>query len=318
MTAFSSQPRILIVTPEAAFIPGGMRKITDVINSLKKGFTDYLTDLICALFNQGVDVHVVQPDFRRIFANLKRNKENITASGLPEGRLHLVKDRGFFYSNPIDSNPEWENIKIALAFQREVINQIVPRVQPDLIHCHHWMTGLIPAMAKELDIPCLFTVHNIHSARTSLSYIEDMGIDAAKFWENLFYEQFPTNYEETRDANPAYFLLSAVFAADFVNADSPASPMDLAEEQGVFFKKSLGQALTNKCRAGCAASFNHSVNARQYIGLYEKILQRPVTNIRSGAFRFYGGSVPHRKRPNRVLSKGKAASRRYSSVSMVG
>jgi starch synthase/alpha-amylase len=296
-----------VVTPEVAFIPGGMRKIDGDINALKKDFTDYWADLICALFNQGVDVHVAQPDYRRILSNLLQNKQNINCSGLPDARVHFAEDRVFFYSNPIDSNYEWENIKISIVFQREVINQIIPLVQPDLIHCYHWMTGLIPAVAKELSIPCLFTVNNTHSAKSSLSYIEDLGIDAAEFWKNLYYEQFPTNYEETRETNPAYFLLSGVFAARFVNTDSPTLPLDMAEDRGTLFKESLSQALTHKWRAGCAATFNHSVNAQQYIDLYERILKRPITNIKNGTFRFHGDSVPNRKRKNRALSKDKAA-----------
>ena len=72
-----------------------------------------------------------------------------------------------------------ENIKIALAFQREIINNILPHVRPDLIHCNDWMTGLIPAAARQMGIPCLFTIHNIHTVETLLDYIEDRGIDAA-------------------------------------------------------------------------------------------------------------------------------------------
>lgn len=212
-----TQSRILFVTTEVAFIPGGMRKITDNINPERKSFTDCLGNLICALFEQGVDVHVAQPDYRKIFVILSQNKQNITNSRIPSERVHLAKDRVFYYSNPIDSNHEWENIKISLAFQREVINQIVPRVQPDLIHCFHWMTGLIPAMAKELDIPCLFTVHNLYSVKSFLSDFEDIGIDSASFWQHLFYDRYPINYGETRETNPADFLLSGIFAAQFVD-----------------------------------------------------------------------------------------------------
>lgn len=291
MTPFSDPPRILVVTPEVAFIPGGMRKIGSDKNALKRDFADYLADLICALFQRGVDIHVVQPDYRKIYTNFLRVKLNLTKSELPERRIHLTEDRTFFYANPIDANDEWENIKISLAFQREIINQIVPRLQPDLIHCYHWMTGLIPAMVKELDIPCLFTIHNIHSAKSSLAYIEDMGIDAATFWQNLFFERFPTNYEETREANPIYFLLSGLLAARFVNADNPTLPMDMVEDQSAFFKKSLSYALDNKWQAGCAATFNHAVNAQQYINLYQKILKRPIIKIKSRTFQPYGDSV---------------------------
>ncbi|MBO5900197.1 MAG: glycogen/starch synthase, partial [Lentisphaeria bacterium] len=55
-----------------------------------------------------------------------------------------------------------------------------------LIHCNDWMTGLIPAAAHRMGIPCLFTVHNIHTSKALLADIEDRGIDAAPFWQNLY------------------------------------------------------------------------------------------------------------------------------------
>jgi hypothetical protein len=42
-------------------------------------------------------------------------------------------------------------MRIAMVFQREVINHIVPKARPDLIHCNDWMTALIPAMAMHLN-----------------------------------------------------------------------------------------------------------------------------------------------------------------------
>jgi hypothetical protein len=162
-----------------------------------------------------------------------------------------------------------------------------------------------------LSIPCLFTINNIHSAKSPLSYIEDQGIDAANFWDNLYYEKFPTSYEETRETNPAYFLLSGVFAAHYVLADRPTLATDMAQDSGGFFRESLHQELTRKRWEGRTATFNHSVNVQQYIGLYERILERPITNIESGTFLFQGDPVPNRKRSNRALSKGEAAQRQY-------
>ena len=68
-----------------------------------------------------------------------------------DDRLHLAEDRAFFYLRSVYSNYGSENEKIALAFQREIINNIIPHVQPDLIHCNDWMTGLIPAVARQLN-----------------------------------------------------------------------------------------------------------------------------------------------------------------------
>jgi glycogen synthase len=83
------------------------------------------------------------------------------------------------------------------------------------------MTGFVPAMAREMGIPCLFTVHNVHTVKTTLGFAEDRGIDAASFWQNIYYENMASNYEEVRDTNPVDLLTSGIFAAHFVNVVSP-------------------------------------------------------------------------------------------------
>ncbi|NQT54763.1 MAG: glycogen/starch synthase, partial [Desulfobacteraceae bacterium] len=135
---------------------------------------------------------------------------------------------------------------------REVINNIVPQVQPDLIHCNDWMTGLIPAMARQLGIPCLFTIHNIHTVKTTLAEIEDRGIDGASFWQHLFYEYFPSSYEKIRDSIPVDLLLSGIFSAHFANTVSPTFLAEMIEGRHGFVKSALQQELTNKSNAGCA------------------------------------------------------------------
>jgi type II secretory ATPase GspE/PulE/Tfp pilus assembly ATPase PilB-like protein len=75
------------------------------------------------------------------------------------------------------SSDEQDNTKSALVFQREVINNIIPFVRPDIIHCHDWMTGLIPAYARRLGIPSLFTLHNIHTDKLLLEAIEARASD---------------------------------------------------------------------------------------------------------------------------------------------
>ena len=90
--------------------------------------------LISALFNRGVDVHVALPDYRALFKEqlapfLEKEQKKIR-SVMPDDRVHLAEDRAFFYLNRVYSSYGGENTKMALAFQREVINNIVPRVQP--------------------------------------------------------------------------------------------------------------------------------------------------------------------------------------------
>ena len=97
-------------------------------------------------------------------------------------------------------------MKIALAFQREVINNVVPRVRPDLIHGNGYMTGQIPTMARQACITCLFTIHNIYSMKSLLAHIEESGIDSSYFWQHYYYERMGYDYEGTRETNPVGIL----------------------------------------------------------------------------------------------------------------
>ena len=272
MPNYPTQPRIFFVTPEVAFVPERAGNRPYYIGACSGCFGDFLAELITDLFNLGVDVHVAQPDYRKIFEMLSRNEQANPNLKLPSERVHLAEDRAFFYSNPIKSNYEWENIEISLDFQREVINQIAPRVQPDLIHCHDWMTGLIPASAKEYEMPCLFTVQNAESAKSLLSDVEDRGIDAAAFWRRLFYDRFPGDYEETRDTNPLDLLLSGILAARQVETASFLFLPNSVKGPSKFFYACLRQVLAGKYDAGCACAMagihDASVNATRDKKLY--------------------------------------------------
>jgi glycogen synthase len=56
----------------------------------------------------------------------------------------------------------------------------------------------------------------------SLAHMEHLGIDAAEFWQSLYLENYPYNYEESRNHNPVNLLNSAIFASSFVNTVSPS------------------------------------------------------------------------------------------------
>ncbi len=256
MSGHSTNPRVLIVTPEIAYLPEGMGNNSNGLNAKAGGLADVSAALISALYRQGADVHVALPDYRSIFNGhlppLVRRELRTISSSVPDERIHLARDRAFYYLNHIYSGCEYENIKNSLAFQREVINRIIPQVQPDLIHCNDWMTGLIPAMARQLGIPCLFTIHNIHTVKTTLAEIEDRGIDGASFWQQLFFEYFPAGYEKIRDSIPVDLLLSGIFSAHFANTVSPTFLAEMIEGRHGFVKNSLKRELANKKAAGCA------------------------------------------------------------------
>ena len=245
----------MIVTPEVTYLPDRMGSLANHLTAKAGGLADVSAALIKALFDQGADVHVALPDYRSIFrdhlAPFLQKELNAIRSIMPDDRIHLAQDRAFFYLNRVYSQYGGENVKLALAFQREVINNIVPRVQPDLIHCNDWMTGLIPAMARQMGIPCLFTIHNIHTVKCTMAIIEDRGIDAAYFWHHLYFEKMAEDYESTRETNPVDFLTSGVFAAHFVNTVSPTFLAEIVEGRHGFVEPPLRRELTNKWHAGC-------------------------------------------------------------------
>ncbi|MCW8800546.1 MAG: glycogen/starch synthase [Desulfobacter sp.] len=285
--------RILFVTPEVSYLPEEMSAMPTFLRARAGELADFSAALISSLYKKGVDIHVALPDYRTLFKNngheptwsistqaqptskngsnlvtywnFNRNESSLCRSQLSEvrsrdreTRVHLANDRIFFNKEKIYSDFDQENIKNSLCFQREVINTIIRRVQPDLIHCNDWMTGLIPAIARKLGIPCLFTIHNVYNNKALLSYIEDRGIDAAYFWQNLFFEHQPLNYEETRSSNPVDFLTSGIFAAHFVNTTCPEFLKEIIQGQHPLVTPSVKQELVNKVAQGYASGISNS------------------------------------------------------------
>ena len=255
-------PRVLVVTPEITYLPYGMGNMSNRLQAKAGGLADVSASLVSSLYKLGADVHVALPHYRQMFnidvGKLVSNELRVYMSNLSNDRIHLAEDRAFYYCNQVYSNYEEENFKLALAFQREVINNIIPQVNPDLIHCNDWMTGLIPGFARRLEIPCLFTIHNIHTQKLTLEYIEDRGIDAAEFWKNLYYEFPPGNYEETRFSNRVDLLASGIFSSHYINSVSPTFLYEIADGRHDFIPDYIRHEINNKKQAGCAVGILNS------------------------------------------------------------
>ena len=257
-----SNPRILIVTPEITYLPEGMGNMSNQLSAKAGGLADVSASLVSALHELGADVHVALPHYRKMFhvdiGGFINDELLIYKRKLPEDRIHLAEDRIFYYQDRVYTNTDAIDLKIALAFQREIINNIIPTVKPDLIHCNDWMTGLIPAEARTLGIPSLFTFHNIHTVKSTLEVIEESGIDAAEFWSNLFFEKPPFNYEESRNQNPVDYLCSGLFASHFINTVSPTFLREIVNGQHDFVPPHIQAEVTEKFNAGCAAGILNS------------------------------------------------------------
>jgi starch synthase len=255
--AIPERPRILIVTPEITYLPAGMGNMAQRMSAKAGGLADVSASLVSALFSLGADVHVAMPNYRRMFQgdvfNLHERELRKYHEVLPEAHIHLAEDRIFYYREKVYSSHSDEAMRIALVFQREVINHIVPRVRPDLIHCNDWMTALIPAMAKRRGIKSLFTVHNIHTRQVTLAQIEETGIDAAEFWMNLYFTGPPHGYDHARSEVPVDLLTSGIFSAHFINTVSPRFLWEIVEGWHPVVPWSVRQELRHKFDAGCSS-----------------------------------------------------------------
>jgi starch synthase len=213
------RPRILLVTPEISESHYLARNGKHAPCVKAGGLADVSALLFDSLTDAGADVHVALPHFRSMF------------QPGPNGcsrRLHLCHDREFSYRRSVYEGSAQSNLRGALAFQRDVIHYVMPKIRPDLVHCHDWMTGLVPAAARMMGIPSLFTLHNHHDENASLGDIEDRGIDAARFWQNLYYRQYPGSYENARNCNGVSMLASGILAADQMNTVSQGFLNELA------------------------------------------------------------------------------------------
>lgn len=250
------KPRVLFVTPEITYLPRGMGNRADGLSAKAGGLADIAATLISALYEKGVDIHIALPDYRALF-NPSTDKQLQYQGGQQQTsspsleRIHLAQDASFYRLNQVYAAPAEQNKNISLAFQRSLIHHILPRVKPDLIHCNDWMTGFIPAMAHAATIPCLFTIHNLHTARSTLAEIEDHGIDTTAMWNHLYFDHYPLNYHETRETNPADYLTSGVFAARHVNTVSPTFLNEIIQGRHGADNHGLRLALADKQNQGC-------------------------------------------------------------------
>ncbi len=248
-------PRILMITPEITAVPEAMGHEDARYCSAKAGgLADICSGLIRYLWDQEVDIHLAIPHYRKIFER-RRNRDGAhRADPLKANkcRVHLADAPCFADLSCVYTADGLENTRLSLNFQREVIQKIIPKVQPDLIHCHDWMTGLIPAFAKEAKIPTLFTFHNIHTVKSPPAFMELYGLDPRPFWRNLYFDRMPVDYEESK-GNPVEFLTSAILAADYVNTVGSVFLGEILENRLQRVEKTIREELIRKLGEGRAA-----------------------------------------------------------------
>lgn len=261
-------PRILIVTPEITYLPAQRGQPAADVSAKAGGMADVVASLVAEMCGAGLDIHVAMPNYRRMFATSHHFPSVARLYGcgdqIYDCMLHLAEDRDFYYKERVYSPSLGQATHDSLVFQREVIHQILPQVRPDLIHCHDWTTSLIPAVAKCRNIPSLFTLHNFDGRVATLEDIEGCGIDAAEFWDKLYYTRMPDHYENTRSRIPAHLLASGIFAADFVNTVSPSFLQEIVDGRHPQISPAVRNEIRHKHAAGCARGIlnapDHSYN----------------------------------------------------------
>jgi glycogen synthase len=133
------------------------------------------------------------------------------------------------------------------------------------------MTGLVPAAARRMGIPSLFTVHNIHTQKLNLAQIEDAGIDAAEFWQYLYFSYPPYNYEESRNNNQIDLQASGIFGAHFINTVSPTFLQEIVNGWHSFVPDSIRNEIRNKFNAGCASGILNAPDSADNPAIDDKI-----------------------------------------------
>jgi len=263
-------PRILFVTPEISYVSKKLSIDAERLRAKAGGLADVSALLVHGLTAAHQDIHLAIPHYRKLFTGDGKHPGKRSRISVGK-RIHLAEDCKFYRRNGVYKACPEDLLMSALAFQRDLINHIIPRVEPDIIHCNDWMTGLIPAEARKLGIPTLFTIHNIHTQKATLAQLENSGIPGGDFWDELYYQQYPQSFDESYWDNPIDLLATGIKCANHVNVVSPTFLQEIIRGHHQNIPGYLSHLLFEKHAAGAASgivnapdrSFNPQVD--QYL-----------------------------------------------------
>ena len=126
-------PRILVVSPEVTFVAHDTGTAPRQLSARAGSLGDICATQIHMLYAQGADIHLALPNYRNLFKLNTYRMPGLDVHSrfreLPENNIHLAQDRSLYHPK-LFCDTHWENIRIAIAFQREVINRIIPEIQP--------------------------------------------------------------------------------------------------------------------------------------------------------------------------------------------
>lgn len=230
------RPRILLVTPEVTELPPGIGNLANFVSAKGGGLADISAALVAELLRLGLDIHIALPKYDRQISDYSgisgQELDRMVSLFQTSEAIHLAQDSAFSHLSQVYEQGGRSNaLHRAEAFQRSVINQIFDVAMPPhgkmLVHCNDWMTGLIPAAARNRGMPTLFTVHNIFTDKDTLRNLERCGIDVSRFWRDLFMERHPDHVPNFWEHVGVDFLLSGIKGAHYVNTVSPTFLLEI-------------------------------------------------------------------------------------------
>ena len=187
------------------------------------GLADVAGSLPLALKRLGMDVRLVMPYYRvvkdqniknrlkkrnlEIFFNDEHLKANIFQASMGRGIPIYLLDREDLYDRPHlygDSGGDYYDNLERFAFFAHATLRLMQYLEfiPDIIHCHDWQTGLIPALIRGpyrqsqyfSRTATIFTIHNLGYQGvfpprkfpiTGLNAMDFFHTDGLEFWGNI-------------------------------------------------------------------------------------------------------------------------------------
>jgi glycogen synthase len=222
------------------------------------GLGDISAALIRYLHEDGrFQLHVVLPKYEGKFQGgrvMGTRELDLLAPLLHKKGVHLVRDSAFVrLAEVYEDDPDHSRVRRAEALQRYIINQLLDAIRPDVVHCNDWMTGLVPAAAREKGIKSIFTLHNVFTEKETPENVNRSGMDVRKFFTSLYFEHFPNNPSWDWKYNRIDFTASGIHAADVVNTVSKTFLEEIvAGEFEEIIPSAIRHAIRAKYEAGRA------------------------------------------------------------------
>jgi glycogen synthase len=227
MDMSDSLPKILLCTPELTFWPESesvsIKRFGRAFQHFPKkrlfqkigGLADITTTLAVELKQKGVNVAIALPHIRaaaepELAHLIDRQIEKLGSAGISHWKHNLFLIQHDYFNN-INRIYGGDGILFSLTLQRLILNALIPRLKPDLIHTHDWLTGLIGPLSHP-DIKSLHTIHNFYTKTVPMSLLYNFGLPLYNADKLFWVEGFNHNRVD--------FQLSGIFGSDYINTPS--------------------------------------------------------------------------------------------------